>query len=293
MGADVAVLDLDFPAAIERAYPAAFASAWPATTRVLDAVRGADLSPLARRSPALAGFDWNGYLRCSAVRLVRALDGLWRAGVRRGRVLDVGAYFGNASLMCRAAGYEVDALDAYREYGHAFDACTGAMKSDGIAIRDFSEAGEDFAGIARPGYGAVLCLGVVEHVPHTPRGLLEAIDRVLVPGGVLVLDTPNIAYLYNRQRLSRGESIMAPLRSQYYTEVPFEGHHREYTLEEVRWMIGAIGHELVSIATFNYSMYALGRLSGDDLVNYRLMEADPQAREIILAVSRKPGGASA
>jgi SAM-dependent methyltransferase len=129
---------------------------------------------------------------------------------------------------------------------------------------------------------------VVEHIPHTPRPLLESIDRLLAPGGVLVMDTPNLAYLYNRLKLSRGESIMAPLRSQYYTELPFEGHHREYTEDEVRWMLEQLGHEDVAITTFNYSIYGLESVSGDDLINLRRMEADPALREIILSRSRKP-----
>jgi 2-polyprenyl-3-methyl-5-hydroxy-6-metoxy-1,4-benzoquinol methylase len=292
MGADVDALDIDFPASIARAFPEAFAYAWPATQQVLRNIAGADLSRLARRSPALAGFAWTHYLRCSVVRLVRALDGLRRSGVRCGRVLDLGSYFGNASLMCRAAGYDVDALDAYGEYRPALDSCVSAMRDAGITVRDFADAGPELVLLPEASYDAVLCLGVVEHVPHTPRLLLEAIDRLLRRGGVLVLDTPNIAYLYNRQRLARGQSIMAPLETQYYTELPFEGHHREYTVAEVRWMLNAIGHEIVALDTFNYSMYSLPSLSGDDLANYRQMEAEPDAREIILALSRHRGEAS-
>jgi hypothetical protein len=159
VGADLDALEIDFPASIARAYPEAFAYAWPATEQVLRNITGADLSRLARRSPALAGFAWTGYLRCSAVRLVRALDGLWRLGVRRGRVLDLGSYFGNASLMCRAAGYDVDALDAYGEYHPAFDSCVSAMRAAGVTVRDFTDAGPDFVLLPAASYDAVLCLG--------------------------------------------------------------------------------------------------------------------------------------
>jgi SAM-dependent methyltransferase len=286
------ILDLDFPAAVGRAFPEAFSFAWPAIQDVLAATRTADLSPLWRRSPALRGYDWTAYLQCSVVRMSRVLDGLWRTGGRSGRVLDFGAYFGNAALMCRAAGLEVDAIDAYREYQPAFDGCVSLMASRGVTVRDFADEGFQLSGMPREQYDAVLCLGVVEHIPHTPRLLLESIDRLLKPGGLLLLDTPNIAYLYNRQRLGRGHSIMPPIEAQYYTDVPFEGHHREYTLAEIQWMLEQLRHDVLSIDTFNYSLNTLGRLTGDNLANFRQMERDPSMREVIFAISRKPTGSA-
>src|SRR5579863_5882246 len=64
---------VDFPASVEREFPAEFAVAWPVVERVLAQTYGADLQPLARRSPALAGYDWSAYLRLSVARMVRAL----------------------------------------------------------------------------------------------------------------------------------------------------------------------------------------------------------------------------
>jgi hypothetical protein len=114
------------------------------------------------------------------------------------------------------------------------------------------------------------------------------VHRVLKPGGSIVLDTPNIAYLYNRERLARGESIMPPLASQFDCDPPFEGHHREYTMDEVRWMLERTAFEHVVIDAFNYSLFALETLQGHDLELYRRMIADPTAREVIFATARTP-----
>lgn len=53
----------------------------------------------------------------------------------------------------------------------------------------------DLAEVRRT-YGAVLCLDVLEHLP-LPDGitLLDRMVELLAPGGVLVLQTPNAAYL--------------------------------------------------------------------------------------------------
>jgi len=130
---------------------------------------------------------------------------------------------------------------------------------------------------------------VIEHIAHTPRPLLNAIDHVLAPGGVLILDTPNIAYYYNRQKLGRGISIMPALERVYDTALPFEGHHREFTIDEVRWMLGEIGHVDISIDTFNYSVYSLKSVDETEREAQRIMARDPSMREVIFAVSRKHG----
>jgi 2-polyprenyl-3-methyl-5-hydroxy-6-metoxy-1,4-benzoquinol methylase len=282
------VLRLDFPACVARAFPAEFPAAWSAVEQVMRACAGVDLAPLARRSPGLRGYDWGAYLRCSVVRMTRALHALRERGVAAGRVLDFGSYFGNFSLMCAAAGYAVDALDSYQEYGEALAPFVRLLREAGAQVRDFAAEGFDLGRLPAGSYDAVLCMGVIEHIPHTPRPVLEAVRRVLKPGGVLVLDTPNLAYLYNRQKLVRGESLLCPIALQYYTELPYEGHHREYTLAEVGWMLGQLGQEEVALETFCYSVYQAEALTGEALENYRHMLLDASAAEVILAVSRKP-----
>lgn len=278
---------VEFPGAIEREFPSEFGVAWEATNQVVEAIRGHDVGELERRSPGLRGYDWPGYLRCSVARLVRVARRVQEAGVA-GPLLDVGAYFGNTSLMCRRLGLEVDALDAYGDYGQALEPSRRLLAGAGVRLLDFDAAGFNLDHLASGSYGVVLCLGVIEHVPHTPRPLLEGIVRVLRPGGVLILDTPNIAYLYHRRRLQRGESIMAPIATQFDSAIPFEGHHREYTGEELRWMLERVGLQAVEIETFNYSYYALSELAGDDLECFRLMQADPSSRELLMASARKP-----
>ena len=280
-------MPVDFPACVEREFPRVFATAWAATEAALQPLDGADLSPLARHSPGLLGYDWRGYLRCSVARVARVADELSR--VREGgRVLDVGAYFGNFTRAAASMGFRVDALDAFRAYGDALRPWTAGLEAAGAKPIDFADVGLDLHGLADGSYDAVLVMGVLEHVPHSPRQLLRAVHRVLKPGGTIVLDTPNIAYLYNRERLARGESIMPPLASQFDCDPPFEGHHREYTMDEVRWMLERTAFKHVVVDAFNYSLFALETLQGHDLELYRRMIADPTAREVIFATARTP-----
>lgn len=281
-------LIVDFPNCVCQAFPEDFPAAWAITEECIRLRHKVDLAPLARNSPGLKGFDWDVYLRCSVVRMLQALQAARERNPAPARVLDYGSYFGNFALLFQQGGYSVDAVDSYATYGPALAPFCQTMEQAAIHLLDFDDTGFDLHAINDQAYDLVLCMGVIEHVPHTPRLLLETLDRVLKPGGVLILDTPNLGYIYHRQRLNAGESIFCPIAAQYYTELPFEGHHREYTMPEVQWMLEQLGHRNTLVTSYNYSFYHLERLSGIHRSNYLKMQADPTAREAILAVSRKP-----
>jgi SAM-dependent methyltransferase len=273
-----------------------FAGELSVASAAVDAIRplvaGRVLKALSERSPALRNFDWDRYLTCSIARMVHVLAALRRHNVH-GRVLDYGSYFGNFSLMLRQAGFDVDAVDSYLAYGESLSSCADLLRASGVRVLDSSEVGRDLSGLADSSYDAVLFLGVLEHIPNSPRDTLESIRRVLTDGGCFVLDTPNQAYLPNRQRLARGESIMASIDAQFSSRGTFEGHHREYTADEVLWMLDQIGQVNASLELFNYSQYGLSSLEGRNLSNHWSMVHDPSQRELIMALSFKPADGKA
>jgi SAM-dependent methyltransferase len=280
-------VDLNFPECLRADFPDELPLAIDAVQRVLETIAGHSFGSLAVHSPALAEFDWANYLTCGIARMVHVLGALRRRGVS-GRVLDYGSYFGNVSLMLREAGFTVDAVDSYAAYGESFFPCSALLNRSGVPVMDFADVGRDLHGLPADTYDAVIFLGVIEHIPHSPRQTLLAIDRVLKPGGHLVVDTPNHSYLYSRQRLARGESVMASIEAQFATVGEFEGHHREYTPGEVLWMLKLIGHTDALLEMFNYSQYGLPVVERRDLSNHWDMLLDPSMREVIMTISRKP-----
>lgn len=286
-------LELDYPAMLQGVFPQQLPTAVAAVREVIAIADRGNFNALEERSPGLRDNDWSNYLHCSIARMCHAAFALQRAGIRAGRVLDYGAYFGNFSLMLRRLGYSVDAVDSYETYGASLREITDLLEGSGTRVHDFGSVGRDLSGLSEQSFDAVLCMGVVEHIPHTPRFLLEALNRVLKPGGVLLIETPNLAHLYNRQKLARGEAIMTPLPAQYYATIPFEGHHREYTPAEVVWMVQQLGHDVVATQLYNYSVYGQTVLTGRDVANYAQMMADPALREVILVISRKGAGDAA
>src|SRR5699024_2148236 len=135
-------------------------------------------------------------------------------------VLDFGSYFGNFALAARKFGCRVDALDGYRDYQPALTGERALLEANGVTVIDSSG---DTGVLDRRGvkYDAIFLMGVIEHIPHSPKGLLDHVCRQLKPGGLLILDTPNIAYAHRRLQLARGESVHPPIEIQFNCPEPF------------------------------------------------------------------------
>jgi SAM-dependent methyltransferase len=113
-------------------------------------------------------------------------------------------------------------------------------------------------------FDVVLFCEMLEHLLMDPLAALRQIHRVLRPGGVLVLTTPNVARLGNVLAMVNGGNIYDP----YSGFGPYGRHNREYTRHEL--------HRLLEFAGFDveYSLTADGHPS-DYAMSARLMEVAP------------------
>jgi SAM-dependent methyltransferase len=78
---------------------------------------------------------------------------------------------------------------------------------------------------------------VIEHHEFSPKRVLAEIHRVLVPGGRLILATPNHASVYNRIKLFFGGSMNDELNYSFNMAADaktYDGHHREFTRAEIK-----------------------------------------------------------
>jgi SAM-dependent methyltransferase len=230
------------------------------------------------------------YLRMNVVRVVRLVEVLRRQGFEAGTVLEVGSWFGSFALALRRLGYDVVACDRYSSYGNAFKSHVALLKEEGVRIVTTTRE-EELAQIAGLGeFDLVLAAAVIEHVPHTPRHLLETLFAGVRPGGLLALDTPNVARYWNRRALERGETIFQPLEDQYTCEPPWEGHHREYTAAELKWMLEHVGCADVELTLLDYNMLQFQELSAEHIECLATIVEDPSQSDVLLAAGRRPHG---
>jgi SAM-dependent methyltransferase len=148
------------------------------------------------------------------------------------RLLDVGAQFGALAIYATRLGCRAAAVD-YGMYATAF---REAVADRGVDYRECDLAREPLP-FADNSFDFVTYTDVIEHHPFSPKRVLAEIHRVLVPGGRLILATPNHASLYNRIKLFFGASVNDDFDYFFNTNADaemYDGHHREFTRAEIR-----------------------------------------------------------
>lgn len=132
-----------------------------------------------------------------------------------GHLLDIGCAGGELAALLVSCGWQVEGLE---------QECTlaEAARERGIPVR-MADFGQDQFPWGTATFDAVVAGEVIEHVIDTDH-LLRETARVLRPGGILVITTPNLASLENRIRLLLGRY---PMWMDYQTQGT--GHLRYYT----------------------------------------------------------------
>ena len=158
--------------------------------------------------------------------------------VRGGRVLDLGCGtgYGTASLVGVAS--DVVGVDVS---GEAIEIATEAFGTSGAEFRRVADPSRNALPFGDASFDAVLSFQVIEHLDRPGAYLAEA-ARVLVPGGVLLLATPD--------RATRLSSWQKPWNRFHVTEFDRRGLQRlldtQFARSEVLGMTLApefVGHE--------------------------------------------------
>jgi 2-polyprenyl-3-methyl-5-hydroxy-6-metoxy-1,4-benzoquinol methylase len=152
----------------------------------------------------------------------------------RGRVLDTAAGSGIASEQLSLQGWDVSALDIS-------ESLIEQIRARGIAdvhCHDLSDGTLPFEdGV----FQGVFAGEIIEHLVDTRRFLNET-HRVLAPGGIVVITTPNLASFENRLRLLFGRY---PQWVEY--ELSDQGHVRSYTPKTLRAQLRDCGFAVEAI----------------------------------------------
>jgi 2-polyprenyl-3-methyl-5-hydroxy-6-metoxy-1,4-benzoquinol methylase len=165
-------------------------------------------------------------------RLRKALALL--AAEQRGRALDVAAGSGIVSELLAAQGWEVSAVELSESLAEQ-------VRARGVDDVRLHEPGSGPLPFADGTFRLVFAGEIIEHLVDT-AGFLEDVRRVLVPGGVLLLTTPNLASLENRIRL-----LLGVYPRWVDAELAGEGHVRAYTAPVLRRQLERIGFRVEAL----------------------------------------------
>lgn len=201
----------------------------------------------------LAQFRLNGqesqelrtYLRDAFHRCLYTLQITPDAG---GRLLEVGAgpYF-ISLLLDKWRAYEM-------HYVNYFGPAYGDRGTDTLQGDDGAHLQIDYRNVnveTEPlpyeddSFDVLLLCEVLEHFTNDPLAALRNIKRVLKPGGILILTTPNVNRLENVARMIAGENIYGP----YSGYGPYGRHNREYTAQELERLLAYLGFDIELLFT--------------------------------------------
>ena len=191
------------------------------------------------------------YLETHQTRLVKTLE-ITPAGGPCDRILEMGAYLQITPALRTRLGYG-EVRGCY--YGPAGKVDHKEItSSDGepfVCDIDLFDAEKDRFPYPDAHFQTVLCCELIEHLFEDPMHMMSEINRVLKPGGHLVLTTPNIAALRGIAAILQGyhpgffHAYIKPSDSGFVDA----RHNREYTPGEVHKLLEASGFKVTLLET--------------------------------------------
>jgi glycosyltransferase involved in cell wall biosynthesis/SAM-dependent methyltransferase len=192
------------------------------------------------------------YLDIHLTRLRRTLE-ITPPGTAGDRILEMGAYMQITPALHSKLGYgEVRGcyLGAPGRTDHK-----QAVSLDGEEFHceiDLFNAEKDVFPYPDGHFSTVLCCELIEHLAEDPMFLMSEVNRVLKPGGHLVLTTPNIGSLHAISAILQGYHpgfFPAYLKPAPEGVEPEARHNREYTPKEIMLLLLDAGFEVTLLET--------------------------------------------
>ncbi len=218
---------------------------------------------------------------------------LLASGAKSPRLLDIGC--GNGALISRALslGFAADGLEISEPLANFVEERYGCR-----VFRDFVWKLD----LPPASYDLIAMCDVIEHLTDPERDL-RYVFRLLKPGGVLYLITPNERALL--RSVAKGLFWMSGGRVRKPMERLYYNHHLSYfTRDSLERLLGRVGFSILSITTRNQEImrlklsslqrmgvrliWAMGELKGQQRGKWVVFGGKPAARERDLRLTGPP-----
>jgi glycosyltransferase involved in cell wall biosynthesis/SAM-dependent methyltransferase len=192
------------------------------------------------------------YFETHMTRLQKTLA-ITPAGTTEDRILEMGAYLQITPSLKSKLGYG-DVRGCY--YGPAGRVeVRKVVSSEGEEFAceiDLFDAERDRFPYPDGHFSTVLCCELLEHLPNDPMFMMSEINRILKPGGHLVLTTPNITSLRAVAAILGGYHpgfFPAYIRPRRHGEEVEARHNREYAPREMLHLFADAGFHVTLLET--------------------------------------------
>jgi SAM-dependent methyltransferase len=193
-----------------------------------------------------------GYLDTHQTRLVKTLA-ITPPGGPSDRILEMGAYLQITPALRTSLGYGEVRGCYFGKLGHTDHRTVTNSSGETFACDiDHFDAEKDPFPYPDAHFSTVLCCELIEHLFADPMHLMSEVNRILKPGGHLVLTTPNVASLRAISAVLQGyhpgffHAYIKP--SDGSGEVDAR-HNREYAPREIHQLLENSGFEVILLET--------------------------------------------
>jgi len=193
-----------------------------------------------------------GYAANHTSRFAQTLE-MTPAGDESKSILEMGAYMQMTPALKYRLGYgtvrgcyyghlgRTDHKSIVSEYGRTFE-----------CEIDHFDAERDVFPYADASFDTVLCCELIEHLFSDPMHMMSEINRILKPGGHVVLTTPNLGSRRAISAILQGyhpSFFPAYIRPRKEGEEAEARHNREYVPMEIQHLLTDAGFEIVRLET--------------------------------------------
>ena len=208
---------------------------------------------------------------------------------QKGKVLDIGAWDGFFCCSLIAAGFSAAGIDWGQPMTEDF------WKAKKIEWADCNIEADPIP-FGNNTFSGIYMGQVLEHFTYSPKKPFLEFYRVLKPGGILIVDVPNIGEWHNFYRLIRGKNILYDYKMHYIDDEPkfykglpyFIRHNREFTRNELRVLAETHGFEVIRADYINSRRLTKKGWRKLEIPFTALRDVIPLFRKSIMLVARKP-----
>lgn len=204
-----------------------------------------------------------------------------------GKILDIGANPFHLTFCLKQLGYEIMGVDINPEPFLSF------INKYNLVIKKVNIEAEELP-FKTNTFDFIIFNEVFEHLRINPIFTLKEINRVLKPGGILLLTTPNLYAIHKILMFNLGRSF-----NDAYDEFNklniygYMGHIREYSVNEVRKFLEKTGFRIENIiyrhdySFFNYPGFNNISIKFLGLMVDLLMMIYPNCRRHLAIIAKK------
>ncbi|MGA2131252.1 MAG: glycosyltransferase [Bryobacteraceae bacterium] len=192
------------------------------------------------------------YVDTHLVRLAKTLE-ITPPGAPEDRILEMGAYLQITPALHTKLGYGCVRGCYYGPAGRIEQRTVVSAEGETFDCAiDLFDAEKDPYPYADGHFSTVLCCELIEHLTEDPMHLMSEIQRIVKPGGHLVLTTPNIASLHGVAAVLEGYHpgiFTAYIRPRADGGEVEARHNREYTPKEIQRLLENSGFTVTLLQT--------------------------------------------